>query len=189
MERVVKALFERPMLRTEVLERLRVDSALSASLLREALALAERAPEDAVSLSWESWRVVRAPDRERGAYDRALRMSEAACRQERGDGSYLNALGAAQYRVGRYHESVETLTQAGRLSAVADGSSLPANLAFLAMARHRSGRSESARATLKRLRIEMAKPQWAQDDEARALLREAEAIEMDLVFPGAPFAR
>ena len=33
------------------------------------------------------------------------------------------------------------------------------------------------------------KPQWAKDQEAQTFVREAEAIELDLVFPADPFSR
>ena len=34
----------------------------------------------------------------------------------------------------------------------------------------------------------MKKPQWANDQESQAFLREAGTIELDLVFPADPFA-
>jgi hypothetical protein len=97
-------------------------------------------------------------------------------------------LGVAQYRVGKYHEAVETLTQSDRLNAVAYNGSVPRDLAFLALAQHRLGRADQARATLHRLRRLMNAPVGARNEESQAFLREAEAIELDLVFPADPFA-
>jgi hypothetical protein len=34
----------------------------------------------------------------------------------------------------------------------------------------------------------MQKSQWAKDQESQGFLREAEALELDLVFPADPFA-
>jgi hypothetical protein len=66
--------------------------------------------------------------------------------------------------------------------------SIPADLAFLALTQYRLGRTEEARAALGRLRAAMAKPQWANDAENQGFLHEAEAIELDRVFPTHPFA-
>ena len=84
---------------------------------------------------------------------------------------YRTTLGAAQYRVGRYQDALETLRQAERLSEL-----IPADLAFLAMAQHRLGRGDQARESLGRLRELVAQPRWAEDIDARGLLREAEAL-------------
>jgi hypothetical protein len=46
-----------------------------------------------------------------------------------------------------------------------------------------------ARTALGRLREKMKNPTWARNQEAQAFLREADAIELDLVFPADSFAR
>jgi hypothetical protein len=56
------------------------------------------------------------------------------------------------------------------------------------LAEHRLGLSEKARETLARLRAVMKDPEWADNPEAQAFLREAETIELDRVFPADPFA-
>ena len=188
-ERQVHALYDQPLLRPEVLERLRSDPALSEPVRQQALALAESVPENPWSFDRASRTVVRQPGAAPAAYRMALRQAEAACRliQERGD--LLTTLGMAQYRVGLYPEAVATLTQADRINSVAPNGSIPADLAFLALAQHRLGQPDQARAALGRLRELMKKPEQALDEEARAVLREAEAIEQDLAFPADPFAR
>jgi hypothetical protein len=44
------------------------------------------------------------------------------------------------------------------------------------MTYHRLGQKERAEDMLRRLRETMKKPQWAQNEEAQAFLREAEAL-------------
>jgi hypothetical protein len=46
----------------------------------------------------------------------------------------------------------------------------------MAMASHRLGDKEQARRALERLRQTMKQPPWANDEEARGFLREAEAL-------------
>ena len=82
----------------------------------------------------------------------------------------------AQYRVGQYPEALKTLTNADKINSVQFKSSLPADLAFLAMAQHQLGKKEQAAATLTRLRAAMQDPRWAQNDEARGFLQEAEKL-------------
>ncbi len=122
------------------------------------------------------------------AYRRALRVAEVACRLAPNNGLYLNTLGVAQYRSGRYSDAVTTLMRSDQLNAQPLGGSEPADLAFLALAQHRLGQTEKARDTLRRLRETMKKPERAKNQESQGFLREAETIEQDLVFPADPFA-
>ena len=55
-------------------------------------------------------------------------------------------------------------------------------------AQYRLGQTDRARAALSRLREAMKAPRWARDGEAQGWLNEAEAIELDLVFPADLFA-
>ena len=54
--------------------------------------------------------------------------------------------------------------------------SAPANLAITAMAQWQLNRRDEARATLARLRALMKDPDWADDEDAKALTAEAEAL-------------
>jgi hypothetical protein len=54
--------------------------------------------------------------------------------------------------------------------------SIPADLAFLAMAQHQLGHKEEAQTTLVRLRQAANKPRWARAQETQAFLREAESL-------------
>jgi Flp pilus assembly protein TadD len=99
--------------------------------------------------------------------------------------TFLRALGVAQYRTGLMAEALATLTRSNDWNAEQQ----PGDLAFLALAQQRLGRSEEARAALDRLREVMKKSDRVGDQEAQGFLREAETIELDKTFPADPFAR
>ncbi len=189
-EHVVDALFAKPMLRSDVLASLRTNLSLTEPARQQALALAERCSEDAWRLNGASWLVVRQPGSEPAAVSLAVRQAEAACRLIPMHGGLLRTLGVAQYRMGKYAESVVTLKSADRLNARAHGGfSTPQDSAVRALAHRRLGQLEDARAALSRLRESMKKPKWQKNDEAQAFLREAELLEQDLNFPADPFGR
>jgi WD40 repeat protein/serine/threonine protein kinase len=187
-ERLVESLYNKAMFRSDVLESLRADPAPSEPVRREALALAEQIPENPNRLWEASWDVVRRPGAEPAAYRLALRQAEAARRLVPDDGTYLTTLGVAQYRVGEDLEAVAALEQADRLRKDLQQSPDPLNLDVLALAHHRLGQADQARAALSRLRELMKRPERASDEQGQAFLHEAEALELDLVFPADPFA-
>ena len=133
--------------------------------------------------------MVRRPGAEPAVYRLALRQAETACRLVPDFDTFLSTLGVAQYRVGKYREAVATLEQADRLKKDLRESPDPPDLAFLALAHHRLGQTDQARTALSRLRESMKQPERAGDEQGQAFLREAEAWELDLVFPADPFAR
>lgn len=188
-ERLVNGLYEKPLLRPEVLAALRNDPALDEALRQRALSLAERIPESHSRLNNVAWAVVHLPDASPQAYRTALKQAEAAARLAPFDGYTLNTLGVAQYRVGLHREAVESLKRSERLCSQIWTRSLPPNLAFLSMALHRLGRSGEADAFLKRLRADMRKPEYSENEEFRAFLQEAESLRKDLFFPADPFSR
>jgi hypothetical protein len=186
---LVESLFAKLLMRQDVLESLRNNPALSEPVRTHALVVAERYCGDAPSLSHASWRVVRLPAAEAGVYRLALRQAETACRLSPENGVFLGTLGVARYRVGQYREAVRTLARADELNSITYQGSVPADLAFLAMARQRLGQAENARATLSRLRVAMNKSPWASDQASQGFLREAEAVvRFDPVFPADAFA-
>jgi hypothetical protein len=111
--------------------------------------------------------VVRKPGAGKEAYRLALLQAEEASRLDPKDASFLTALGAAQYRADQYKEAVATLVQA---------EPTPAALAVLAMARYRLVERKQAAADLVRLRELLQQPRWRENEEAHALLREAESL-------------
>jgi hypothetical protein len=185
---VVNTLYDRLLLRSEVLARLRADKTLSEPMRLRALTLAEQMSGPASRLNDVSWSIASQPGAGPAAYALALKHAEAACEADPDNGAILNTLGVAQYRAGHYREAVATLTQSDRLNSSGALGTQPADLAFLALAHHRLDEANEARTVLGRLRALMNKPEHAGTSEARKFLREAEAIELDLAFPSDPFA-
>jgi Tfp pilus assembly protein PilF len=124
-------------------------------------------------LNGYAWDVVKAGGAGKDAYALALRRAEAAVRRAPDNGSFLNTLGVAQYRTGRYAEALQTLRKSEKLNTPTIGLQ-PADLAFLAMALYQLGKKDEAKSPLSRLRELMRQPRWANDAEAQSLLREAE---------------
>src|SRR5207253_4686961 len=122
-----------------LLESVRKDHGLSEEVRQEALTLAERLreEEDPQLLNNASWAVVAKPGADATAYHLALLQAEEACRLAPGDSYFLNTLGVAQYRLGQYERAVDTLSRSTKLSATQEVGSLPADMAFLAMAHWR----------------------------------------------------
>ncbi len=102
---------------------------------------------------------------------------------------FLNTLGDALYRAGRFDEAIRRLDEAIRIRG---GEGQPQDWAFLAMAHHRLGHRDEARQWLDRLREYQPSADPAQfwDELEILLLRgEAEAVVLhDPVFPDDPFA-
>jgi tetratricopeptide (TPR) repeat protein len=169
-------LFEDLLLRKEVLAVLRKDPTLSETDREFALQLAQTHSENARQLNEAAWKVVKTRDGGKDAYSRALRQAEAAVKLAPRDGNILNTLGVAQYRVGRYADSLATLTKTEKLNATKKDL-LPTDLAFLAMTQHQLGKKDEAKATLGRLREIMKQSRWvAQDAEYMGFLREAREL-------------
>ena len=80
---------------------------------------------------------------------------------------------------------METLPRSDKINSAGPNGPQPADLAFLAMTQHQLGQPAPARATLARLRETLQQdPRWANDADAHAFLREAEAlIEGDAAKP------
>jgi tetratricopeptide (TPR) repeat protein len=77
--------------------------------------------------------------------DQPLRLAEKIVAAEPQNAAYCNTLGALLYRAGRFLPAVERLNNAIRLR---DGKGTPEDWLFLAMAHHRLGHKEEARAWL-----------------------------------------
>jgi serine/threonine protein kinase/Flp pilus assembly protein TadD len=171
----VASLFEELFYREEVLAALRKDPTLGEADRKYALQVAQTHPEDLWALNEAAWKVAQARDAGKDDYARALRWAEAAVRLEPGNGMFLNTLGVAQYRAGRYADALATLTKSENLNATKEGSH-PTDLAFLAMTLDQLCKKAEAKATLGRLREVMKQPRWEQYDEAAGFLREAEEL-------------
>jgi Flp pilus assembly protein TadD len=121
-----------------------------------------------------------------------VRLAEVALRDgpESSRDTYLNTLGSALYRAGRYDEAIRRLQEGieGR-----GGASLPDNWPFLAMAHHRLGHRAEARRWLDKLREyrpSKSPDRYWEELTTRLLRREAEAVVLyDPAFPDDPFSR
>jgi WD40 repeat protein len=129
----------------------------------------------ALQMNGTAWKNVTVHDAGKDAYSRALRQAEVADHLAPKTGYILNTLGVAQYRAGHHADALATLTKSEKLNATEEGSH-PADLAFLAMARHQLSKKDEAKATLGRLREVMKQPRWAKDAEVAGFLREAEEL-------------
>jgi tetratricopeptide (TPR) repeat protein len=173
----VNARFAELVLREEVLAALRKDPTLNEVDREFALQVAQTHHEDATArtLNAAAWEVVKNRDAGKDAYSAALRRAEAAVRAAPGNGTILNTLGVAFYRQGDWTKALETLEQSEKRNTTKDGS-LPADLAFLAMAHQQLGHKEQARAALARLRAVMKQPAWEKNAEDQGFLHEAEGL-------------
>src|SRR5262249_46821555 len=123
-----------------------------------------------------AWQLVKLPGWAMSDYRKAVSYSEEACQLETQNKSYLNTLGVAYYRVGSHEKALATLLRSDQLNQKEIKSSIPADLAFLAMTHHCLGHVQEAHTYLQRLREQMKDSRWTQDAEARDFLREAEAL-------------
>jgi tetratricopeptide (TPR) repeat protein len=178
-------LFSRPLPRAAVIADLQGSAVLRRRAREIALGLVDRYREETDPEAYHraSWGLVRRPYLNAFQYRFALLQAEHADHLARDHEAYRIGLGTALYRAGRYQEAIETLRRAGR-----PDKSSPTVLAFLALAHHRLDQREQARADLGRLRELMKHPEPARNEDAKAFLREVEAIEQDLAFPIDPFA-
>ena len=158
---LLDSLFAKPLRKADVIDYLRNAPTIRPRARQLALSLVDRYHEETDPETYHraSWALVRQPYLNAFQYRFALLQAEHACRLAPDRQGYRIGLGAALYRAGRYQEAIETLGAADRLDR---GS--PAVLAFLAMAHHRLGQREQARAVLARLREILDQPRW---DEGR----------------------
>jgi WD40 repeat protein len=198
---LLACLHGKPLRKEDVREFLDTSPAIDPAVRHLALSLVERYREetDPDRYHQASWAVVRQPFLNSFQYRCALWQAQTAAQQAPDRGEYQTALGAAQYRAGRYHEALATLTRARLLhqAAAADlvagalppphalitvrhaqllGETVAANLAFLAMTQHRLRQKDEAQSTLERLRRVVGSPGWEPGEDARTCWREAEAV-------------
>jgi tetratricopeptide (TPR) repeat protein len=163
-------------LRANVLERLRTLPGISPYRRQELLTVAQTYLEDSSALDSLARELVKLPGGETSRYRKGLRYSEEACQLEPQNGSFLNTLGVAYYRVGNFEKALEILARSNKINAIKENGSRPTDLAFLALAHQQLGHRKEAQATLQLLRERMTDPRWAQDVGAAVFVREAEEL-------------
>ena len=160
----------------DVMNRVRADSTLDPNVRTTALAVTEARGDDPSALNQESWRTVKASGLVQGAYEVALRRALLANEAAPWNLPFIQTLGAAYYRLNRYEDCLRTMAQAAglRYPPGANGRSEPGpyEIVFSAMAHHRLGHRDDARAALDRVRP-MLSPR---DADLQALFDEATAL-------------
>jgi tetratricopeptide (TPR) repeat protein len=175
----VESLFAEHVHKKNAVHALQTDPVISDALRKRSLELAEQRHVNPNDLNDRSWSLAKLPGSPGDQYQSAIRYAEAACELSPENGMFLNTLGVARYRAGKYAEAVETLTRADALNARAFGGSLPADVAFLAMAHHQLGHVEQAGKFLEQLRQAIETDRWKADAESQAFFKEA----VDLISP------
>ncbi len=163
-----------PLLKGDILTRIHQDPTIRDSVRARALSLAEFYRDD----PWRFCRTSRTMARQIGlpleTYVEALRHAELAAHLAPEDSYILTTLGIAQYRTGRYAHALQTLTRSNELNSAKPAGAHPADLAFLALTYFHLGEVDRAQSVLPRLREVMSQRRWAQHEESRGFLQEAE---------------
>lgn len=170
---VVEMFFGRHLLQKNAIEAINSDATLPESLRKQALELAEKRHVSPLDLNDRSWSLAAQPGRTIDQYELAIRCAEAACELVPDNGPFLNTLGVARYRAGKFAEAIETLTRSNELNSKVLEASVPADIAFLAMAHHQLGHADEARTFLEQLRQLLETDRWKTDAESKAFLQEA----------------
>jgi eukaryotic-like serine/threonine-protein kinase len=166
-------LFTKPLSKADVTQYLGTSPTITPRARELALSLVSRYHEETNPETYHraSWDLVRQPYLNAFQYRFALLQAEHACRLASDRHEYRIGLGAALYRAGRNREAIETLGTADRADK-----GPPAALAFRALAHHRLGQHEQARAELALLREIMARSRGSKEAETLDLMREAQAL-------------
>ena len=159
---------------SDAVARLRADETIPEDLRELAVSMASARGDQSNWLNSKAWGYVQYPDQAEASYRRGLIMAEAAVGVMPEYPSYLNTLGVAQYRSGRFAESAATLERCTALEAGGGGRTTPFDLLFLAMAYQRLGRVEEAARAMDGGRRLVAEASERDRSELLPLLREAE---------------
>jgi lipopolysaccharide biosynthesis regulator YciM len=134
----------------------------------------ERRFAEADRLDEQAWAVITKPDATPEVVATALGQATRAAALDPASPAIAVTLGAAQYRAGKCEAAVTALTRNAERSGDLLLPRKAGATAFLALAQHRLGRTEDAKATLARLRELVAG--HTDNAEAQALLKEAEVL-------------
>jgi hypothetical protein len=160
----------------EAMAKLGAEPTIDEPVRREALAMVERYREDSNRLFTEATKVIARPGAAEDEYAQALRRATRASELEPKNYNMLTMIGMGHYRLGQYEKAVAILEQTdSRYVANGNEGGVPWNLAFLAMAHQKLGKSDQAKATLDRLRVIMKSPRWSTVNLYHAMLHEAQS--------------
>jgi hypothetical protein len=171
---LVAQLFRRRILKEDVLPDLREMKTISEPVRHQALAMTQQLENEFMLINRAIAEFLLASDRTPEEYERTLRWAEEGQRLAPEDGSIVQNVGSALYRVGRYQESAAMCQRTYEMNVKQGMLDLAQyDLLFLAMAQYKLGRHEDARATFKRVRPGSARPDLSINPD---LWREAEAL-------------
>jgi WD40 repeat protein/tRNA A-37 threonylcarbamoyl transferase component Bud32 len=177
--RLVEELYRKCRSYHDVISQLQGDVTIDPTVCKAALQITNTCKwKDADKLRKEAWATVRLPNKDVASYEIALKKASEANALEPNNSDVLITLGAAQYRLGSYEESLKTLTKAQKIQSATEEEPDPLNIAFTAMLMQQMGRVDEAKSGLERLR-KLWKDEsgdFADDTEALNLLPEAERL-------------
>ena len=175
---LVQTLFEKHLLKAEVLAALKSDPALSGPLRALASEIAEHRTEDAHGLYEAAWLTIVRPMGTPELNLQALQRLEAACRLAEGDPDrlieYQRARCLALYRAGRPDEALQALSRLSDRPGAGPVKVPPITLAIRALASQKLGHFADAREALDQFRSMVENGQGV-DQEALGFLKEAES--------------
>jgi tetratricopeptide (TPR) repeat protein len=173
--RVAQRLFDKLLIRDDVVAAIQNDPHLTAEIRVAALTAASglRESADPNALNTASWRIVEVPNQAPDAYRQALRWAEVAAKRQP-EWAIINTLGVAQYRMQQFADAIKTLERAAEIGDRGDPH--PVDYAALAMAHHRLGHGEEARRHLKQVDDLMKLSKWASDPECLRFQKEVEQL-------------
>jgi hypothetical protein len=179
---LARFLFERPLLRAQVVERVQADDTISEAARRRAVGIARDYPEDVRRLHEVSWAALRDRSAQPAAARVAVEQAQAACRI--GPDRYQLALGLAlaRHRTGDCAGAIATLADAESLARAQEFWPDPSGLAIRSMAQWRAGDKRPARKTLEQTAVAFkTKPHSlpgsaATDQDVRDLVDEARSV-------------
>jgi tetratricopeptide (TPR) repeat protein len=167
-------------LREFVIERLHADRELREPVRDAALRLAERYVDYPDQLETACWQAIWAPTHDAEQVRLAVAWGEAAGRLAPDDWVILGTLGVAQYRAQQYETTLDTLRRSDQIALETRGRASWRNAVCMAMALHKLGRTEEARAELDRAYELLGSDRSELRGAGRAFLLEAERL-----IPGA----
>jgi WD40 repeat protein len=174
---IVEKLYSRHGSYHDVLMQVDKDDAMDPDVRRLAMQMASsRKWEDGNKLMTEALEIAGSSDKDLSAYRTALETAERANALEPNDPLILNALGAAQYRIGSYEGALQVLRASKRILLDAKEDPDPVNTAFTAMTLCRMKRRDDAGTALQELRDQCKDDDFLYDIQVQDLLAEAEEL-------------